>query len=98
MKVIATTMVGAALLASALTVSLPAAARSNVGAYVGPDGVAISIETYRRYCRDDGYRRRHWDRCSRFYGSGEYYPSAYDRHHRRHHRHWDRKRRRWYWD
>ena len=102
MKTFASTMLGATLVAATLGFAQPAAARSDVGVYVGPGGVSISVETYRRYCRDDYYRRNHWNRCARFYGGGAYYPNAYYHHDRGEHRgrykHWDREHRRWYWD
>ena len=101
MKFITSALVGATLVASSLGFADTASARSDVGVYVGPGGVGISVETYRQYCRDEGYRRHHWDRCSRFYGNGYYYPNAYrydrDRYHHRH-RHWNREYRRWDWD
>ena len=96
MKVMASALVGASLLAASIGFSEPAAARTGVGIYVGPGGVAISVDTYRRYCRDEWYRRNHWDHCARFYGGGAYYREDYYRH--RHHRHWDRYHRRWDWD
>jgi hypothetical protein len=97
MKVMASALIGASLLAAAsIGLSEPAAARTVVGAYVGPGGVGISVDTYRRYCRDEYYRRNHWSNCARFYGGGAYYPNAYYRHH--HHRHWNAYRRRWDWD
>src|SRR5258705_7940905 len=97
MKFFASAAVAAVALASSLAIAQPASARSDVGIYVGPGGVSISVETYKRYCRDEYYRRNHWDRCSRFYGNGRYYPNAYMRHHGRY-KHWDRAHRRWYWD
>ncbi len=97
MKIVTTALVGASLIAASLGFSEPAAARGNVGVYVGPGGVGISVDTYKRYCRDDYYRRHHWDRCSRYYGYGNYYPNGYYRHHHRH-RHWNRDYRRWDWD
>jgi hypothetical protein len=87
--------------ATSLAISEPAAARNNIGVYVGPDGIAISVDTQKRYCRDEYYRRRHWDRCSRYYG--RYYNNDYyrdrerSREHRRH-RHWNEEHRRWEWD
>lgn len=97
MKIVTSALVGASLFAAALGFSETAAARSNVGVYVGPAGIGISVDTYKRYCRNERYRRHHWDRCSRYYGYGHYYPNGYYRHHHRH-RHWNREYRRWDWD
>lgn len=96
MKTFTTAAMAAVTLAATLSFAEPAAARSNVGVYVGPNGVSISVERYREYCRDYYYRERHWDRCARFYGRA--YPSGYYRNHHGRYKHWDRHHRRWYWD
>ena len=95
MKIVTGAAIGALALAASLSFAGPAAARSNVGVYVGPNGIAISVERYREYCRDYYYRERHWDRCHQFYGS-HYYPNHYYRQENRRHRHWDRVHRRLY--
>ena len=79
----------------------PASARSNVGVYVGPNGIGISVERYRSLCRDYWYRRHHPYRCDQFYGH-RYYPSynyryndrwRYRHRDRHHYRGYDRDRR-----
>ena len=100
MKLLTSAALGAIALATTLSVAEPAAARSDVGVYVGPNGVAVSIDRYKEYCRDYSYRERHWDRCNRYYGHvyrNDYERHDYGRHHGRY-RHWDRDHRRWYWD
>jgi hypothetical protein len=100
MKKLMFAVFGAAALSLAAVATVePAQARSNVGVYIGPNGLSISVERYRR-CESRWYRRTHaW--CSRYYGRGyRYYPSYYhykrdrwrdrDRHHRHHDRHRDR--------
>jgi hypothetical protein len=52
----------------------PAQARSNVGVYIGPNGVALSVERYRRSCRDYWFRNRHPGLCARYYNDYSYYP------------------------
>ena len=88
MKIFASATLGAIALAT-LGFAQPAAARSDVGVYVGPGGVGVSVDTYRSYCRDDRYRRDHWNYCSRFYGNGSYYQNGYDSDRDRRHRHHD---------
>lgn len=85
----------------------PAAARSDVGVYIGHGGAAISIgHRHRNRCHNYWYRRNHPYRC----GYGRYYNERYyyndygyryrnshrnHRHHwRKHHRHHDHDRRR----
>src|SRR4051794_40312390 len=98
MKIVTGAAMGALTLAATLNFAQPAAARSNVGVYVGPNGIGISVERYREYCRDNYYRERHWDRCNQFYGNSHYYPNRYYRQDNRRHRHWNREHRRWDWD
>jgi len=100
---------GAAALATAsLGAVTPAAARSDVGVYVGPGGAAVSVSSYRNSCRDYWYRRNHPYRCGyRQYERRDYHPYGYYRsretygywrsHHnkgywRRHHRDHDHDR------
>jgi len=86
--------IGRLAITTTFAVAEPATARSNVGVYVGPNGIGISVEQYRTYCRDDiiaaitgiaaALLRRE-------------YPNAYDRHEHGRYKHWDRSHRRWYW-
>ena len=108
MKFFAGAALAAVAFATSLAVAEPAAARNNLGVYVGPGGISISVDTQKRYCRDEYYRHRHWNRCARYYGryyDNGYYRDGYYRdrdyyyrdEHRRH-RHWNKKHRRWDWD
>jgi hypothetical protein len=101
---------GAAALATvAFGAVTPAAARGDVGVYVGPGGLGISVSDYRYRCRDYWYRRNHPYKCGygRYYRE-RYYPYyyynddyRYRHYHRRHHdrdrdHDWDDRRdRRW---
>ena len=77
MKPFASLALGAIALATSIGFAEPAAARSNVGVYVGPGGVGISVDQYRDRCRDGWYSRHHWDHCSR-YGNSGYYDNGYN--------------------
>jgi hypothetical protein len=87
MNTLASVAFGAvALAAASIGFAQPAAARSNVGIYVSPFGIAIGVDQNRNYCSDDWYRRNHWNYCSQFYGgydgyynnfNGGYYGNAY---------------------
>jgi len=70
----------AALALGTFGAASPAAARSDVGVYIGPHGGAISVSSYRNRCRDYWSRRNHPYRC----GYGHYYRerSYYGRYHR----------------
>jgi hypothetical protein len=102
-KVIAVAFGACALALMAIGTPAPAQARDNFGVYVGPNGIALSVERRRHLCRDYWYRRHHaW--CHRYYG---YYPHynynyGYYRHrdrdwrYRHHYRDRDHDRRRRY--
>ena len=98
MKKLISAVFGACALAMAVGVSAPPAeARSNVGVYIGPNGIGISVERQRRLCRDYWYRRHHrW--CSRYYDDGYSYYPRYYRYNYGHYRYRDRDRHRRYHD
>ncbi len=93
MKSLISVAFGAAALATtAIGFATPAAARSDVGVYVGPGGLGVSVDS-RRGCGDYWYRREHPYRCG--YGRYEqryYYDNDDWRFRRHHHRDWDRDR------
>ena len=91
----------AALTATSLGFAEPAAARTNVGVYIGPNGIGVTLNP--SYCSDYWFRQNHWDYCARYdgyYGNGYwpffggYYNDYRVRHHdfdrHRHDRHDDR--------
>ena len=100
MNTLASVAFGAvALTAASVGLSEPASARANVGVYVSPFGIGVSVNP--NYCNDYWYRQNHWDYCARYAGNyGGYYPSyyggyyggyrvrQYDRHDRGHDNHW----------
>ena len=89
---------GAAALATSLFASAtPAAARSDVGIYVGPGGLGVTAVNYRYSCRNYWYRRNHPYRCGYggYYRERYYYPRYhyyYDNDYRYRHRHHRRDR------
>src|ERR1700690_2216053 len=77
MKTLASVAFGAIALATAsIGFAEPAAARGDVGIYVGPFGFGVGVDRYEGYCRDGWYRRNHWDNCGRYYDGG-YYDNDY---------------------
>ncbi|MBI1212745.1 MAG: hypothetical protein GC190_14870 [Alphaproteobacteria bacterium] len=88
----------AALTAASVGLAEPASARTNVGVYISPYGIGVSLNP--NYCSDYRFRRDHWDYCARYYGSYGYWPNFggyygdyrvrhYDnRRHRDHENHW----------
>ncbi len=77
MKPLASLAFGAIALATSIGFAEPAAARGNVGVYIGPGGIGISVDQYRDRCRDGWYSRHHWDRCSRYGNNYGYYDNGY---------------------
>ena len=53
MRTLASLAFGAITLASSMAFAEPAAARGNVGIYVSPYGIGISVDSYQDYCRDE---------------------------------------------
>ena len=87
----------AALAAASIGLAEPASARTNVGVYISPYGIGVTLNP--NYCSDYWYRRNHWDYCARYYGYydnsfspffGGYYSGYRVRHYdyRRHDNHW----------
>jgi hypothetical protein len=73
MNTLASVAFGAvALTAASVGFSEPAAARTNVGVYVSPYGIGVTLNP--NYCSDYYFRQNHWDYCSRYYGSYGYWP------------------------
>jgi len=98
MKTLASVAFGAAALtAASVGLAEPASARTNVGVYVSPYGIGVTLNP--NYCSDYWYRRNNWDYCARYYGYydngywpsyGGYYSGYRVRHfdHRRNDNHW----------
>ena len=87
-------ILGVSMLVGAAVVTEPASARTNLGVYVGPNGIGLSVNRYRNLCRNYYYRRNHPYQCDRFYG--QRYPTYNYRHDdqwRYRHRHRDRHHR-----
>jgi len=70
-----------ALTAASIGFAEPAAARGNVGIYVSPYGLGVSVDGNRDYCRDYSFRYYHPDYCARYdgayYGDYGYYNSGF---------------------
>ena len=78
MKALKTATLSAVALTAAAFCAVPAQA-AGFGVYIGGNGAGVSVDTYREYCRDDNYRHRYSDYCSRYnydndgrYGEGDY--------------------------
>jgi hypothetical protein len=97
MNTLASVAFGAVALATAsIGFAQPAAARSDVGVYVSPFGIAVNFDRNRNYCGDYWYRRNHWDYCSRFYDNGygyNYFNGYYSNGYRLSHNDWDDRNR-----
>ena len=75
MKTLASVAFGAAALtAASVGLAEPASARSNVGVYISPYGIGVTLNP--NYCSDYWYRRNHWDYCARY--DGDYDNGYYD--------------------
>lgn len=62
----------AALTAATVGFAEPAAARTNVGAYVSPYGIGVAFNP--NSCNDYWFRQNHWNYCAGYYGNYGYWP------------------------